>query len=162
MQDKAAVGYALEQRFDWHVFPSPILQDRKAFDVACEKYDKWLAAERKAKAPSDHPYRQSNNHRSRNSMSTPGLLSSMPDSSTSHDSNLISRSISSPQQTTSVDETSSIATTLVPTSNRRDSNHAALPSPSVSHESITSTASQRLSRATRVFVAWKALEKEAK
>ncbi|KAF8889986.1 hypothetical protein CPB84DRAFT_1785092 [Gymnopilus junonius] len=161
MQDKASVGHALAQRFDWHVFTSPVLQDRKVFDTACKKYDKWLAAQRKAKAPGG-PYHQSNNHHSRNSMSAPGLVPSIPESSTSGDSNVISRSISSLPQSTSVDETSSIAATLVPTSNRRDSNDTALPSPSVSHESITSISPQRLSRATRVFVAWKALEKETK
>ncbi|KDR82916.1 hypothetical protein GALMADRAFT_238570 [Galerina marginata CBS 339.88] len=158
MQDKASVGHALQERFNWHVFPSPILQDRKAFDVACEKYDKWLVAERKAKQSTELPYPQ---HRSRNSMSSPVLIPPTPESSVSHDSNIIARSSSSPHPAASErlsDDTSSLATTLVPSSNRHDStasHNAPLVSPSVSHMSAQSSVTQRLSRKTRVFVAWK-------
>ncbi|KAF8965139.1 hypothetical protein BDZ97DRAFT_1904235 [Flammula alnicola] len=168
MQDKASVGHALQERFDWHVFTSPVLQDRKAFDVACEKYDQWTE-EQKQKAPLD-PYRQSNGHRSRNSVSTPGLVLPATDSSVSHDHNLIARSTSSPQPSTlvpserTVDDSSSFATTLALSSLNRhqmdtSSNvHAGgLSSPStMSHTSIQTMPPQMLSRAMRVFVAWKA------
>ena len=45
MQDKAGFKAALQRRFDWHTFTSDPLQDRKAFDSSCQRYDEWLANE---------------------------------------------------------------------------------------------------------------------
>jgi len=175
MLDKASVGNALQERFGWCVFPSPILQDRKVFDTACEKYDDWATAQ-KSKPPSDS-YRNPNIYHSRNSTSTPGLVLPTPDTSVSHNRNAISRSTSSPQPSTShhVDDTCSIASTLVPSlteshHHRHHHHHhhhhdslstihftAAPSSPStVSQMSTQSMPTQMLSRAMRVFVAWKA------
>ncbi|KIM40851.1 hypothetical protein M413DRAFT_154519 [Hebeloma cylindrosporum] len=166
MQDKASVGNALRERFDWHVFSSPILQDRKAFDNACEKYDDWVAAQ-KAKLPSS-PYRHSNTHHPRNSMSAPGLVLPTLEPSIAHDPNQISRSTSSPQPSTSyhLDDTSSPTMTEVPSLTRSHHHHdsgstvhfaAALSSPSTASQMSHSMPTQKLSRAMRVFVAWKAL-----
>lgn len=160
------MGNALRERFDWHVFTSPILQDRKAFENACEKYDDWVAAQ-KAKLPSN-PYRYSNTHRSRNSMSTPGLVPPTPDSSVSHDHNQISRSTSSPQPSTSyhLDDTPSVTMTEAPSLTKSHHHHdsgstvhfaAALASPSTASQMSHAMPTQMLSRAMRVFVAWKAL-----
>jgi hypothetical protein len=163
MLDKASVGNALQERFDWHVFPSPILQDRKAFDTACEKYDDWVTAQ-KAKSPSN-PYRHSNFYHSKTSMSTPGIALPTPDSSVSHGYNQISRSTSSPQPPTShhVDDAYSIASTLVPSLTESHHHHHdsvstvrfadGLSSPTTTSQKSVST--QRLSRTMRVFVAWK-------
>ncbi|KAJ3502866.1 hypothetical protein NLJ89_g8695 [Agrocybe chaxingu] len=85
MQDKASVGNALRERFNWQTFPSPILQDRKAFDLACEKYDNW-AEQNKIHQPSVQVV-----HRSRNSFSNSGLVPPTPDSPDSRDHNLINR-----------------------------------------------------------------------
>lgn len=156
MNDKAAVGNALEERFNWHVFTSPILQDRKAFDSACEKYDKHIAIQKL----STNPYRQSNSHQSRNSMSTPGLVQPAPDFLIPNDHNIISRSTSSPQPSTGdrpFNDSSSI-TTATGTRHDTNSSHTQLVSPSVSQLSTHSHGgpTQMLSRAMRVFVAWKA------
>jgi len=174
MQDKASVGNALRERFDWHVFTSPILQDRKAFENACEKYDDWVALQ-KAKLPTN-PYHHSNAHRSRNSMSTPGLVLPTPDSSVSHDHNQISRSTSSPQYSSTshhFDDTSPVTATEAPPLTKSHHHHyhhhhhhdsgstvhfaAALPSPSTASHMSHAMPTQKLSRAMRVFVAWKAL-----
>jgi len=45
MQDKASIKDALEQRFNWRTFTSEPLQDRKTFDYGCQRYDEWLANE---------------------------------------------------------------------------------------------------------------------
>ena len=167
MQDKASVGNALRERFDWHVFTSPILQDRKAFENACEKYDDWVAAQ-KAKSPTN-PYRHSNTHRSRSSMSTPGFVIPTPDSSVSHDHNQISRSTSSPQASSTshhLDDASSLTVTEAPPLTKSHHHHdsgstvhfaAALPSPSTASQMSHAMPTQMLSRAMRVFVAWKAI-----
>ena len=160
------MGNALRERFDWHVFTSPILQDRKAFENACEKYDDWVAAQ-KAKSPTN-PYRHSNTHRSRSSMSTPGFVIPTPDSSVSHDHNQISRSTSSPQASTShhLDDASSLTVTEAPPLTKSHHHHdsgstvhfaAALPSPSTASQMSHAMPTQMLSRAMRVFVAWKAI-----
>ncbi|KAH9480652.1 hypothetical protein JR316_0007252 [Psilocybe cubensis] len=158
MHDKASVSHALEERFNWNVFRSPILQDRKAFDNACEKYDKHIAKQKRDQMATN-PYRQSNSHRSRNSMSTPGLVQPMSELLNANDLNMIARSTSSPQPSSgdrSLDDTSSIATAIV-SNTRQDSNssHTHLGSSSTSQLS-EARPPQMLSRAMRVFVAWKA------
>jgi len=165
MQDKASVGNALQERFNWHVFTSPVLQDRKAFDNACEKYEDWAAAQN-AKLPSSPHRHHSNAHRSRHSMPAPGLVPTS-DSSASHDTSHILRAASSPQSHPSTsyhhDDTSSIAISEAPTLTKTHHSHdsgstvhfAAAPS-SPSH-ATHSMPTQMLSRAMRVFVAWKAL-----
>ena len=57
MQDKANIGGALEERFSWRTFTSAPLQDRKAFDSACQRYDEWLANETRSQLSRiDHGY----------------------------------------------------------------------------------------------------------
>lgn len=158
MNDKASVGHALEERFNWHVFTSPVLQDRKAFDNACEKYDKHIAKQKREQS-STNPYRQSDSHRSRNSMSTPGLVQSISELLAPNDLNIIARSTSSPQPSSGdlhLEDTSSIATAIA-SGARQDinSSHTHLVSTSVSQISEAGP-TQMLSRALRVFVAWKA------
>jgi len=158
MQDKASVGNALQERFDWHVFTSPILQDRKAFDNACEKFDDWVAAQN-AKLPSSPHRRHSNAHRSRHSTST-------SDSSVSHDPSQIFRSASSPQSHPSTshhhDDRSSITITEAPSVTKTHHHHDSgsmvhFAAPSSPSNATQSMPTQMLSRAMRVFVAWKAL-----
>lgn len=160
------MGNALRERFDWHVFTSPLLQDRKAFDNACEKYDDWVASQ-KTRFPAN-PYRHSNTHRSRNSMPTPGLVPPpTADSSVSRVHNQISRSTSSPQSSTShhLDDTSSVTITETPSMTKSHHRHdsgstvhfaAPLSSPSTASQMSHAMPTQMLSRAMRVFVAWKA------
>ncbi|KAF8158083.1 hypothetical protein B0H34DRAFT_440662 [Crassisporium funariophilum] len=158
MQDQASVGHALKERFNWHTFPSEILKDRKLFNQACRKYDKWVLEQQRLKS-SYHPYPQSaskHHHRSGNSFSNPSIIPPTPDTVTSHES-VIARSISSPQpgsERVVVDEPGA---NVSPTLHRHDPavHFAPLSSPT-SHHSMQSMPTQRLSRAMRVFVGWKA------
>ncbi|PPR04105.1 hypothetical protein CVT24_010678 [Panaeolus cyanescens] len=132
MQDKIGINHIIEDRFNWHVFTSPELQDRKVFDTTCEKYDNWVA-EQRAKEASAAAHAQSRSstgtHRPMGSISTTGTVPT-PDtitrkSSTGHNYVMDDASIK-PKRT-------STASTLYPT-----------PNPA-----------QMMSRAMRVFVAWK-------
>jgi len=149
MQDKACIGNALKERFDWHIFGSPVLQDRKAFNLACEKYDKWFA-DYKTHSSLPKPA-----HHSKQSPSQPGVIQSG-----SRDIHPITRSSSSSYASTfkaekEMDDSSSVATTLAPSHRQTD--------PSVSPTTVSSPTTpqalpptRQLSRALRVFVAWKA------
>ena len=150
MQDKACIGNALKERFDWHIFGSPVLQDRKAFNLACEKYDKWFA-DYKTHSTLPKPA-----HHSKQSPSQPGVI---PESG-SRDIHPIARSSSSSYASTfkaekEMDDSSSVTTTLAPSHRQTD--------PSVSPTTVSSPTTpqalpptRQLSRALRVFVAWKA------
>jgi hypothetical protein len=41
MRDKISHSHALEDRFSWSVVPMPTPSERKNFEMACEKWDKW-------------------------------------------------------------------------------------------------------------------------
>ncbi|KAF5382754.1 hypothetical protein D9615_002895 [Tricholomella constricta] len=60
MRDKCALGNALEDRFAWSVTESSPSAERKIFETACEKWDKWelerQAAIAAASTPSRHRY----------------------------------------------------------------------------------------------------------
>ncbi|KAL1686168.1 hypothetical protein GGG16DRAFT_64823 [Schizophyllum commune] len=43
MRDRCGLGYALESRFGWPAAASAPSPERKAFDMACERYEKWRA-----------------------------------------------------------------------------------------------------------------------
>ncbi|KAJ2929763.1 hypothetical protein H1R20_g7325, partial [Candolleomyces eurysporus] len=45
MQDQASLHSALKERFQWNVIDSAPPQNRKIFNTACEKYEKWLEKE---------------------------------------------------------------------------------------------------------------------
>ena len=49
MQYEASIKDALEQHFNWQTFSSDLLQDRKAFDSACQQYDEWAAVDTETK-----------------------------------------------------------------------------------------------------------------
>jgi len=42
MQDQTSVDLTLQEQSDWHVFVSPRDFRRQAFDDACKKWDKWV------------------------------------------------------------------------------------------------------------------------
>ncbi|KAF5360373.1 hypothetical protein D9756_004915 [Leucocoprinus leucothites] len=63
MQDQASVDYALQEQVNWRVFASPRDHRRKAFDDACKKWDKWVAREeRRARRLSRHSHRIGKNN----------------------------------------------------------------------------------------------------
>ncbi|KAL1702751.1 hypothetical protein EV121DRAFT_209352 [Schizophyllum commune] len=47
MRDRCGLGYALESRFGWPAAASAPSPERKAFDMACERYEKWRAQQDK-------------------------------------------------------------------------------------------------------------------
>lgn len=56
MRDQFALGSLLEERFAWSVVPMPATQDRKLFDVACDKFDQYQRQQRLDQhAYHDHP-----------------------------------------------------------------------------------------------------------
>jgi hypothetical protein len=170
MLDKACMGHALAERFNWHTFENALLVDRKAYNKACSDYDEWLEQEHKLKPAVDTSrYSQ---HRSPNSTSPAGVVLPPSDVSTlSHD---ISESISStgdPEASTlaptpsirmSVDDGSSVVTLAAPSGGRilpeTASNLGVVESASMVSNAPSQVLPQHmLSRALRVFVAWKAV-----
>ncbi|KAF9524283.1 hypothetical protein CPB83DRAFT_618717 [Crepidotus variabilis] len=136
MQDKACVGYALEQRFDWRTFELEPLQDRKAFDEANRKYDQWLASHRKPHVPAP------TTHRSRVSLSHPNAGLPPVDESTRP----------------SVDDSASLATATTLVQSIRPPHEISIPPPTLPR-SLYPHPSSQLSRAIRIFVAWKSPDK---
>src|SRR5436190_15092144 len=88
MQDKTGINQVLEERFNWHDFASPVLQDRKIFDNTCEKYDNWVAEQREKAATSTTPSNPrlsvSGTHRptSSSSATAPVAFPATPDTTT--------------------------------------------------------------------------------
>ncbi|TFK40860.1 hypothetical protein BDQ12DRAFT_721473 [Crucibulum laeve] len=159
MHDQVALGSAIQDRFSWPAVASAESLDRKAFDTACERWDKW-AKEQNSKLAS-HPYRQShsNHYQPRNSVSTSSMAYVTPDKpSSKHDS--VSRSRSGSQTASGLHvngEASATGHSPVHSSRPASSVHftsTASPQPP-SHPSIPPSASRKISRAMRVFVAWK-------
>lgn len=127
MRDKFSLGSALQDRFSWSVTPSPPTAERKIFDTACEKWDKWERAQLLA---SLQPGRTSTrSHESKhhpilnNSLASPAILHFSENND--HNPNKIGQDKKKRRASTS-----SSSALLPPT--------------------------RRLSRAMRVFVAWKA------
>ena len=135
MQDKACVGPVLEERFNWHTCQSEPLQDRKAFDEACQKYDEWLADEKQDQK--NYPSPQC--HRMK-------ALAPLPTSTGEDPDFLVPSSKNASQRSRG----GLISATSLQSKFQGDLN---------GHSSRIPTrplACQQLSRAMRVFVAWKA------
>ncbi|KIM89115.1 hypothetical protein PILCRDRAFT_212537 [Piloderma croceum F 1598] len=64
MRDHYALGSALEERFAWSVVPMPATQDRKLFDIACDKWEQYQRQQRQDQITESkhHPYRRHNHH----------------------------------------------------------------------------------------------------
>lgn len=64
MRDQYALGSALEERFAWSVVPMPATQDRKLFDVACDKWEQYQRQQRQDQITESqhHPYRRHSHH----------------------------------------------------------------------------------------------------
>jgi hypothetical protein len=60
MRDHYALGSALEERFAWSVVPMPAIQDRKLFDIACDKWKQYQRQQRQDQITESqhHPYRR--------------------------------------------------------------------------------------------------------
>ncbi|KAF8231777.1 hypothetical protein L208DRAFT_1398447 [Tricholoma matsutake] len=114
MRDTYSLGSALEDRFLWSIMASAPSAERKIFETACEKWDKWEYEH--FNAPSSRPSRP--NRRRPTTADT---------------------SRSAPQETKNYNRENDIMKRL-----------------SVSSGSAQLPQAHRLSRATRVFVAWKA------
>ena len=135
MQGKACVGHVLEERFGWHTHQSEPHQDRKAFSEACLKYDEWLAGERK-----NHLSPQS--HRVKASQALAPLSSS-----TGEDPDSLVPSSKNPSQKSRETLTSTILGTDL------NLGHSSFATTRIPTQPLPR---QQLSRAMRVFVAWKA------
>ncbi|RDB17885.1 hypothetical protein Hypma_000730 [Hypsizygus marmoreus] len=124
MQDKYSLGACLRDRFSWSVMDSVPTQERKNFETACDKWDKWELEQ--LAASSTHPYHTSS------ILSKPDPATTTSHSSSLHFSDNNDRSHGPPignDKKRRRASTSSSSTLLPPT--------------------------RRLSRAMRVFVAWK-------
>ncbi|KAJ3540405.1 hypothetical protein NMY22_g4305 [Coprinellus aureogranulatus] len=69
MQDQASLNNALKERFQWNVMDSAPPQNRKIFNIACEKYDKWQQESRNRVPSFSSVYRPS-----RNSLQAPSSI----------------------------------------------------------------------------------------
>ncbi|KAF8177014.1 hypothetical protein BJ912DRAFT_1063707 [Pholiota molesta] len=150
MLDKACMGHALAGRFNWHTFENALLVDRKAYNKACSDYDEWLEQEHKLKPAVDTSrYSQ---HRSPNSTESISSTSD-PEASTL---------APTPSIRMSVDDGSSVVTLAAPSGGRilpeTASNLGVVESASMVSNAPSQVLPQHmLSRALRVFVAWKAV-----
>lgn len=159
MRDQIALGSALEDRFFWSVFPSMPTQERKAFDAACEKWEQW-EEEQNHRSPL-HPYRfLPNKHRTTTSVSTAGTLplASENHSSTQNGLSGAENGRSAFRRSHSNLEEYGMPATPNDQYVRYDHIHKNASQLSPTSTSSRSTAippTRRLSRAMRVFVAWK-------
>ena len=63
MRDRYALGSVLEERFAWSVVPMPATQDRKLFDIACDKWKQYQQQRQDQIVESQHhPYRRHSHH----------------------------------------------------------------------------------------------------
>ncbi|KAF4617321.1 hypothetical protein D9613_006139 [Agrocybe pediades] len=153
MMDRVAVGHLLKSRYDWHIFPDPkeknggISSERKAYDTNCAKYDAWLA-KKGQNAPTASSWRRSMDIRSHS-----GLVVVPPKHDTSETN---SPTISTADH--SFADGHSISSTLIGSSTRSEHNSSQLVPPGSPTATKVCPAPQQkmLSRAMRVFVAWKA------
>ncbi|GLB38376.1 hypothetical protein LshimejAT787_0502410 [Lyophyllum shimeji] len=131
MRDKCALGPALEERFSWSVVESQASSERKIFETACEKWDKWELEQLAAAAtPSEISPSHTGNHRHplSGAHATPHPSPATLHFTETHDQGH-GRHIAQTNKKRRL-STSSGSTLLPPT--------------------------RRMSRAVRVFVAWKA------
>ncbi|KXN82864.1 hypothetical protein AN958_02138 [Leucoagaricus sp. SymC.cos] len=138
MQDQASVDYALQEQVNWHVFASPRDPRRKAFDESCKKWDKWVAKqERRAHYLAHHHSRNHNGEtsqepRHRNSN---GDLLSVPSAGISNGT--------APNHNTD------------PRGKRFSSKQDLSDASPIPFGPSSLPPDKRLSRAIRIFVAWK-------
>ncbi len=145
MQDQASLDYAIQEQVSWHVFSSPRDLRRKAFDDSCKKWDKWVVKQQRR---ARYVARQRHLKNGENGIAHP----TSPESLQQHSSRDL---LSAP--------TSEIL-------NGNGANHLSdelndgrpLPNHELSHHTSTIPFSpsslpphKRISRAIRVFVAWK-------
>lgn len=142
MQDQASVDYALQEQVNWRVFPSPRDLRRKAFDEACKKWDKWVAKqERRARHLTSH------HHHMKNGESTNGDTT-IPEYRRHSNGNPLSPGLANG---TIDNHGPSEANSGKQSSAKRDTSQ---PSP-IPFSPSSLPPHKRLSRAIRVFVAWK-------
>lgn len=164
MRDHIALGTQLETRFMWKVFSSSPTQDRKAFDAACEKWEQW--EEEQAQRSPSHPYRFSTSrHRPSNSVSTSGTLPLGTEITASHDGHhetesrhpkVLRRTHSNLEVHGMTSVSNGHSHQQYPHQHQQARNPATFSPSRSSRSTLVPSAPRRLSRAMRVFVAWKA------
>ncbi|KAF9468493.1 hypothetical protein BDZ94DRAFT_1245494 [Collybia nuda] len=138
MRDHFALDSALRDRFGWSAMSSSPPPDRKIFENACEKWDKWEQEQRRNSHPYRSQIRSSKSHATAKTLQGRSEHTQLPDdqerSGTRGSQDNASISISSR------DRPQNLRNKII----------------SVSSRSTTLPPTHRLSRAMRVFVAWKA------
>lgn len=147
MQDQASVDYALQEHVNWHVFASPRDLRRKTFDEACKKWDKWVAKQEKRARYLAHHHRKNGDGHGTNT-SRPTLHEPQPKHSNGD-------LLSTPTPGTQNGTTSSTSDL----NGKRSSSKEDLSPPTPIPFSPSSLPPhKRLSRAIRVYVAWKSYD----
>jgi hypothetical protein len=141
MRDHFSLGSALEDRFAWSVMSSSPSPDRKIFENACEKWDKWEHEQRHTIA--SHPYRSPNRHRSHATVNS---------SSRGYSANI---NVAEDSEHSGNRASQDYAGTPI-FSHSRPQQDSRSKRASISSVSAMLPPTRRLSRAMRVFVAWKA------
>lgn len=171
MQDQMVLGQTLKDRFSWSVFESPATAERNAFNNECRKWLEWEQEQRRKKSPHSSPDNTPRPSTSRplstfsasnasNRGDTPTLDNLPPQNggSTSRPWSSHSREVTQSKFSPRNSEASLVggrdewsdATTL------RRSKSQASSSGSAASRLTAAPTTRRLSRAMRVFVAWKA------
>jgi len=164
MQDQASVNPSLSGRFGWNVIESAPAAGRKIFNTACEKYEKWLRSEG-SQATAEFS-KSSVLEKSTLSFMSPISIAHTPSTSTTASepvakaqANQRKRSNSHTAGLRNHDRLSAltplVAQKSTDTSTSVLSPSSAAPAPSIP-PAIPPT--QRISRTTAVFIAWKAEE----
>lgn len=138
MRDHFALGSALEDRFAWSVMSSSPSPDRKIFENACEKWDKWEYEQHHT--ASSHPYRSPNQHHLSKSHTTVNSSHAGNVNMANHSGNRAGHDYA--------------GTAILP--HARSQQDSRSKRASISSGSAMLPPTHRLSRAMRVFVAWKA------
>lgn len=165
MLDKASLGHALQMQFRWNTFEGPILNHRKAYNVACLKHDRWLLL-RKLRANLAHntQVNQQQQH-ARTTTSTPGLVPPSPGPVDASQSQIFTTQSTPPMLTVvGPDEDAALladmevilteTSPLTPEQEVKKQNFDAAATAYAATLAVPPT--QKLSRTMRVFVAWKA------
>ncbi|KAF9450567.1 hypothetical protein P691DRAFT_758075 [Macrolepiota fuliginosa MF-IS2] len=149
MQDQASVDYALQQQANWRVFSSPRDLRRKAFDDSCKKWDKWvMKQERRAQYLAQHRHHHPKNGDGNNNQGADGSHPASDEPQRKY-SNGDLLSAPSPTQNGNGNGFSNL-------NGKQSSSKRDLSPPSLIPFSPSSLPPhKRLSRAIRVYVAWK-------
>lgn len=149
MREQMGLGGALRDRFHWPNTQGPSSDERTSFEAECRKWEQWEARHRRSTGTPTQRRLRANSHLTLRPLSGHDLPGLRPNDMKQDDPTMLRRSLS-----VNAGQSSGYEAKGYPkaSSDRHDDSHSIRPKPPLPTE--------RLSRAMRVFVAWKAPDDE--